>query len=179
MAASPWSRRVDLVHEDGLLGTAGTVVANRDYFGRAPFLLAHADNLTDFDVSALLTAHAARPAGVVLTMLAFRTDEPRSCGILELDQSGIVRAFHEKVEDPPSDLANAAVYVVEPEIVDYAAAFGKPVLDLSTEVIPAFVGRILAVETRGYHRDIGNSESLRRAHLEFVPTAARQTFTPA
>jgi mannose-1-phosphate guanylyltransferase len=29
------------------------------------------------------------------------------------------------------------------------------------------LGRIFCVETSGYHRDIGNPESLRRAHLEF------------
>jgi len=44
---------------------------------------------------------------------------------------------------------------------------GKPVVDLSTEIIPNYLGRILSVETSGYHRDIGNPESLRRAHLEF------------
>jgi mannose-1-phosphate guanylyltransferase len=106
-----------------------------------------------------------------MTMLAFRTDDPRSCGILEVDGLGVVGAFHEKVENPPGNLANAAVYILEPEITDYVLALGKPVIDLQTEVIPAFVGRILAVENRGYHRDIGTAESLRKAHLEFTPQA--------
>lgn len=173
VAASPWRERIDLVHEQTLLGTGGTMIANRAYFDRAAFLLAHADNLTDFDVRALAEAHARRPAGVVISMLAFRTDDPRSCGILECDDAGVVQAFHEKVDNPPGDLANAAVYVIEPEVVDHAVAFGRPVIDLSTEVIPAFVGRIIAVETRGYHRDIGNAESLRRANDEFGTRAMR------
>src|SRR6185312_5115104 len=42
VANSPWCDRVDLVHEDELLGTGGTLVSNRGYFGCAPFLLAHA-----------------------------------------------------------------------------------------------------------------------------------------
>jgi mannose-1-phosphate guanylyltransferase len=171
VAASPWRDRVDLVAEPELLGTGGTMVANRAWLDNAPFLVAHADNLTDFDVAGFARAHAMRPEGVAVTMLAFRTDSPRSCGILETDARGIVRAFHEKVENPPGDFANAAVYIFEPEVAEYAASLGKPFVDLSTEVIPEFLGRIQAVETRGYHRDIGNPEALRLAELEWRPLA--------
>jgi mannose-1-phosphate guanylyltransferase len=164
---SPWRSRIDLVHEDELLGTGGTVLANRDWFGTQPFLVAHADNLTDFDVAGLIAAHNSRPAGCIMTMLAFRTDDPRSCGILELDEQNRVLAFHEKVENPPGNLANGAVYIFEPEVINDIARLGRNVVDLSTEIIPNYLGRILCVETNGYHRDIGNPESLRRAHLEF------------
>jgi mannose-1-phosphate guanylyltransferase len=174
VAASPWRVRVDLVHEEQLLGTGGTVAANHAYFEGEAFLLAHADNLTDFDLPVLRAAHAARPPEAAMTMLAFRTDDPKSCGILELGGHGLVRAFHEKVENPPGNLANAAVYILEPEVMDYALALGQPVIDLQTEIIPAFLGRILVVENRGYHRDIGSAESLRKAHLEFSPAQPRR-----
>ncbi|WP_315763342.1 MULTISPECIES: nucleotidyltransferase family protein [unclassified Bradyrhizobium] len=164
---SPWRSRIDLVHEDELLGTGGTVLANRGWFGNESFLVAHADNLTDFDVAGLIAAHGKRPAGCIMTMLAFRTDDPSSCGILELDRENRVIAFHEKVANPPGNLANGAVYVFAPEVIEDVAALGKPIVDLSTEIIPNYLGRILCVETAGYHRDIGNPESLRRAHLEF------------
>ncbi|MBR1137091.1 MULTISPECIES: nucleotidyltransferase family protein [Bradyrhizobium] len=167
VAQSRWRDRIDLVHEDELLGTGGTVLANRAWFADQPFLVAHADNLTDFDVEGLLAAHRNRPSGCIMTMLAFRTDDPSSCGILELDQQNRVLAFHEKVKNPPGNLANGAVYVFEHAVIDDIAALGKSVVDLSTEVIPNYLGRILCVETSGYHRDIGNPESLRRAHLEF------------
>ena len=100
-------------------------------------------------------------------MLAFATDDPRSCGILELDGRGIVTAFHEKVENPPGNLANGAVYIFEPEILEFLAAMRTDVIDLSTEVMPAYLGRILAVPTAAYHRDIGNLASLARAEAEF------------
>jgi mannose-1-phosphate guanylyltransferase len=165
--ASRWASRIDLVHEAELLGTGGTVLANREWFQGRPFILAHADNLTDFDVAGLIAAHRTRPSGHLMTMLGFRTDDPRSCGILELDDRRTVVAFHEKVEHPPGNLANGAVYVFEPEIIDAIARRGNPMVDLSTEVIPEFVGRILCVETNDYHRDIGTPESLRRACAEF------------
>lgn len=173
VAASPWAHRIDLVHEDTLLGTGGTVLANRRWLREQPFLLAHADNLTDFDVAGMIAAHRARPPGHAITMLGFRTDAPRTCGILELDEQDTVVAFHEKVDDPPGNLANGAVYVVEPDVIDAIAAKGRPVVDLSTEIIPAYVGRILCVETRGYHRDIGTAQSLRRAEAEFRSAGTR------
>ena len=167
--ASRWSDRIDLVHEEELLGTGGTVLANRDWFQEKPFIVAHADNLTDFDVRGFIEAHQARPAGHAITMLGFRTDTPRSCGILELNGRGTVLAFHEKVDDPPGNLANGAVYIFEPEVMDAIAAMGRPVVDLSTEIIPRFIGRILCVETSGYHRDIGTPESLSRAIADTSP----------
>jgi mannose-1-phosphate guanylyltransferase len=176
VAASRWRSRVDVVHEAELLGTAGTVLANRDWFGDEALLVAHADNLTDFDVAGLIAAHRRRPAGHVMTMLGFRTDDPSSCGILELDSTGTVVAFHEKVARPPGNLANGAVYVFEPEVIADIASLGKLVVDLSTEIIPNYLGRIQCVETEGYHRDIGNPDSLRRAHVEFRPHASDSAF---
>jgi mannose-1-phosphate guanylyltransferase len=167
VADSAWRSRIDLVYEEELLGTGGTVLANREWFQGQAFMVAHADNLTDFDAAAFIAAHRRRPPDHVMTLLGFRTDDPRSCGILELDDRGSVLAFHEKVEDPPGNLANGAVYIFEPGVIDDIARLGKGVVDLSTEVIPGYLGRILCVETDGYHRDIGNPESLRRAHSEF------------
>jgi mannose-1-phosphate guanylyltransferase len=170
--ASRWASRVDLVHEDQLLGTGGTVLANRRWFLDQPFMLAHADNLTDFDVAGLIAAHRARRPGHVVTMLGFRTNDPHSCGILELDDRNTVVAFHEKVEHPPGNLANGAVYIFEPEVIDTIAAKRSAVVDLSTEIIPGLMGRILCVETQGYHRDIGTPESLRQARSRLEPKAA-------
>jgi len=166
VARSPFRDRIDLVHEDELLGTGGTILANRKWFGAGPFLVAHADNLTNFDIPEFVAAHRQRPPSCVLTMLAFRTDSPASCGILEVGSQGIVTGFHEKVENPPGDLANAAVYICEPEIAAFIASLGKVTVDFSTEVIPAFLHRIYAVTTNGYHRDIGTSEALSRAQAE-------------
>ena len=158
--------RIDVVHETALLGTGGTVLANGKWYGDKPVLVAHADNLTNFDVVHFMAAHRDRPIGSSLSMLAFRTDAPQTCGILELGADGIVIGFHEKVKDPPGNLANAAVYILEPEVIAFICSLQRRVVDLSTEVIPHFLGKIYAVEATGYHRDIGTEESLRLAELE-------------
>src|SRR5688572_30374554 len=41
--ASHWRDRITLVHEDVLLGTGGTVLRNREFFGGEAFIVAHAD----------------------------------------------------------------------------------------------------------------------------------------
>jgi mannose-1-phosphate guanylyltransferase len=169
IARSRWRDRVDLVNEDRLLGTGGTVLANTDWLGPGPFFLAHGDNLTSFDVTAMTESHRRRPAGAAITMMTFITDAPSSCGIIETDGQGLVVRFHEKVANPPGNEANGAVYIFEPEVIRFMEALNKPVVDLSTEVIPAFMGRIWPFRNTVYHRDIGTLESLERARRETTP----------
>lgn len=164
---SAWSDQIDCVFEPELLGTGGTLVANKDFSQGRPLLLAHADNLTDFNPADFMAFHSCRPARFVMTMMAFETDAPQTCGILELDENDVVTDFHEKVANPPGNLANAAVYVVEPEVGEFAASLGKPFVDLSTEVIPNFLGHIAAYVHSGYHRDIGNPQSYELAQQEY------------
>lgn len=160
--------RISWVFERRLLGTAGTLVRNRAFFGDEPVLLAHADNLSFFDVRAFIRCFDSRPDHVAMTMMTFRTDTPSTCGIVEIDASGIVHRFHEKVENPPSNLANAAVYILGQEVVHFAASLGKRVLDMSTEVLPDFLGRINTWHNDVYHRDIGTPQALAAAREEIV-----------
>jgi mannose-1-phosphate guanylyltransferase len=166
-AHSPWRSRISLIHEATLLGTGGTILANRSFFGGKSFLVAHADNLTRFSLKEFVRVHSDRPQGVAITMMTFTTDAPQSCGIVEADDTGLVRRFHEKVRNPPGNRANAAVYIMEPEVLHFLASLGKPIIDLSTEVIPHFIGRIATFHNSGYHRDIGSPASLQAAEREF------------
>lgn len=174
VAQSPFAKLVSFAYEKKLLGTGGTLLANRPLLEGGPVLLAHADNLSLFEPRRFLERHAARPAAAVMTMMTFAATSPGSCGIVELDQAGLVRAFHEKVRQPPGNLANAAVYVVEPALFGFLQSLGKPFIDFSTEVIPAHLGRICTFHNDVYHRDIGTLASLARAQLEY-PLAATQS----
>lgn len=168
VGGSAWRGRVKLVHEDALLGTGGTVLRNRRFFGRSAFMVVHADNLSVFDLGAFIARHAARPRGIALTMMTFDTDAPESSGIVVQDPEGLICEMHEKVANRPGTRANAAVYILEPEVVDFIASLGKPIVDLSTEVLPHFMGRIYGFHNADYHRDIGSAESLRKAEAEFA-----------
>ena len=164
---SPHARAVTLSFEPALLGTGGTLLYHRDRFADAPVLFAHADNVSVFDPARLLADHLARPSGTVMTMMTFDTDTPEQCGIVQLDEAGRVTSFHEKPQTPAGRLANAAVYVVEPEVIGALAALGKPAIDFSTEMLPRLIGRIFASHNSLYHCDIGTLASLSRAQLEY------------
>lgn len=167
IAGSPWSDRVVLSREKRLLGTAGTLKANAKFLEGEGFLVAHADNLTIFDPASFVQAHTTRPAAAAMTMMTFTTETPSSCGIVETDSSGLVRGFFEKYSNPPGNCANAAVYVFEPEVLHLIAGMEKAFVDLSTEVLPNYIGRIWTWHNSKYHRDIGNLESWRCAQCDF------------
>jgi len=162
-----WKERVHLVHEQQLHGTGGTILRNRAFFREETFLVAHADNLTIFDAEDFARSHNVRPAGTDLTMMIFETDDPQSCGIVELNSQSVVMAFHEKVNNPPCNLANAAVYMLDPPVLDMLASLCKSRIDFSTEVIPQFLGRIYTYRNSIYHRDIGTMKSWSEANLDF------------
>lgn len=157
---------VQRFHEPVLLGTAGTLRANADFFRGCTTLLVHADNWVRCDLGDFLDFHRyRRPPHCAMTMMTFSTDSPQSCGIVETDEAGVVTAFHEKVGSPPGNRANGAVYLLEPEVLEWLLQ--HPVAsDFSTQVIPAFIGRIATWHNGGVHRDIGTPESLLRAQDE-------------
>lgn len=163
---SPYRAQVKLAHEPTLLGTGGTLLAHRDWLADGPFLVAHADNLSAFDPRAFLACHAARPAGCELTVMTFHTDEPSSCGILGLDARGVVTSWTEKPAHAAGTLANGAVYLLEPSVLDHMASLGTPILDLSTQVLPAYLGRMATFHNARYHRDIGTPERYALAQQE-------------
>jgi len=159
--------RVILAHEPTLLGTAGTLLKHAPSFGAQSIFFAHADNLSIFKVEAFAQRHACRRGDVVMTMMTFETDAPRQCGIVEQDVDGLVVAFHEKQADPPGNLANAAIYIVDPAVAETAARLGREIVDFSTDVIPLLLGRVQTFHNPIYHRDIGTPESLALAQFDY------------
>jgi mannose-1-phosphate guanylyltransferase len=159
--------RVTRVFEGVLLGTAGTLLKNRGFFEGGPVMLIHADNLSLFDVRAFIQRFHQRPVGVEITMMTFMTDTPSECGILAVDDKGVVMQFYEKVNQPPGRLANAAVYIVAPTVVDFIVALRKQVVDFSTDVLPHYLGRINTFHNDVYHRDIGTVKSLLLARRQY------------
>jgi mannose-1-phosphate guanylyltransferase len=162
------------VYEPELKGTAGTLRANEKALRDDTILLAHADNFCDCDFKDFLEFHeTSRSKRCPITMMTFNTQNPRVCGIVEVDEDGVVIGFHEKVSNPPGNLANGAVYLIEPEVLQWICARPE-ISDFSTQVLPHFVGRIATWHNRGTHIDIGSIESLCAAQA-MVPheTAAR------
>jgi mannose-1-phosphate guanylyltransferase len=91
------SRRpvVRSVLESELLGSAGTLVANRKWVDNDDlFLVCNADNLTDFDVRHLVDFH--REGDAVASLTLFHSEQPSAGGVVEIDEANRVVGFVEK-----------------------------------------------------------------------------------
>lgn len=143
-------------YEHELLGTAGTLAHHREWLATSDVLIAHADNFSMFDIRDFVKAHRSRPSKTIMTMLAFRTPTPESCGILEVDSSHILQNMWEKSREDHGTLANAAIYLTTAELIPFL----DNAFDLSTDVIPRLLGQIFVSETHLTHIDIGTPESL-------------------
>jgi mannose-1-phosphate guanylyltransferase len=162
---------VSTSHEPVLLGSAGTIANNADYVAADDTcLIIYADNLSDVDLGRVVEFH--RGHGDPFTMLLFHTQVPKQCGIATLDADQRIVAFVEKPEVPPSNLANAGVYVVTGAA--YREIAELHAFDLGFDVLPRFTGRMRGLVHDGYHLDIGNLAALERARADcgtvFVPT---------
>lgn len=156
--------------EPQLLGSAGTLVANREWVDEEEmFLAAYADNLTDFDLRSLVEAH--RGHDEVATLAVFHSERPWAGGVVELDAAGRVIGFEEKPANPGSDLTNAGMYAFHPSVLDDID--GVPPKDIGFDLLPRLVGRSRAVPVEGYFRDIGTVDAYRRAREEWPARAAR------
>ena len=161
---SGFSDQVELVHESKLLGTAGTLIANLDFYQDEDGLLMHADNYCLADFDAFVEAHNRRPSGCLMTMMTFSTSVPCLCGIVELDKKGVVIGFHEKVDNPPGNIANGAIYILSKELIGILKTDFTNSKDFSKEVIPAMIGKIFTYETKNFFIDIGTTDNLRKAN---------------
>lgn len=152
--------RVHLVHEEALVGSAGTVRNNADFIDDGnPFFVIYADNLSNANLSGMAAFHTEHDAP--MTMGVFRTPYPKQCGIATVDADGRVTEFIEKPENPKSDLANAGLYVAEASTI--ADIPDAPVVDYGHDILPRYIGNMYAYTIDGYHLDVGNLESYEKA----------------
>lgn len=170
VAARTGPPTIRLVLEPELLGSAGTLLANRRWVaGESFFLACNADNLTDFDLRDLIDAHCAGDA--IATLTAFHADNPSAGGVLEVDETGQMVGFTEKPAQPTSDLVNAGMYAFSPAVLEEIRQ--DPPIDIGYHLLPALVGRARVVPVEGFFRDIGTPEAYRQARKEWPVRAAR------
>lgn len=150
-------------YEPNLLGSAGTVARHAEFAAGADrLLLVYADNFSDVDLPRMLDFHGSHDDP--LTMMLFHADEPRRCGIAEVDGCGRILNFIEKPEEPAGDLANGGLYVLDATLYREVAAMRA--FDLGGDVLPRLVGRMRGWVWDGYHRDIGTLASYQRAEQD-------------
>ncbi len=172
LEAWPTTMTVTGVYEPTLLGSAGTVLVNRDFVaGEEPFVVAYADVLTAVDLGRMVRFHRGRREH--LTLGVTPTDRPREKGTVIVGDAGQVLAFEEKAAEPRSNLANAGVYVANQAVFDYfpPAVPENGVLDFGHDILPAMVPHLSAYPIEEYLSDIGTPDAyaLAQQHWPGLP----------
>jgi len=115
--------------EPTLLGTGGTLLALKDYFGDEAFCVMNADNIIDLDLTAMLAFH--RDRGAIASFLLFRPENISRYSRIEIDRDFKIRRMRllkrpNEFEDYPAELPDGAslesymfcgVYVCEPVVL--------------------------------------------------------------
>jgi len=164
---SKYSRFVKIVSEKKILGTAGTLLKNLDFYGKDDGILIHGDNISDDNFEGFLETFKKRVTSSVLTMLSFRSDFPESCGIIEVNQEGIVIDYEEKPKNAKSNLANGAVFIMSRQCINEIKFLKDVGEDFCKDIVPRFVGRMNAYETKNFFIDIGTITSYSKANAFF------------
>jgi mannose-1-phosphate guanylyltransferase len=164
--------KVHLYEEETLLGSAGTLLANRHWVrDEASFWVFYADVLTTANINHMLDFH--RRCGQIATIGVYEVPDPTRCGIVQMDEEGIVRDFVEKPEVPPGNLAFSGLMVATPALLD-AIPDANPV-DLGFHVLPRHVGRMAAYRISDFLIDIGTIETYRTAQLTWPGSSYAQS----
>ena len=149
-------------------GTAGGVKRVADFID-GTFVVAMGDVLVDLDVRPLIEFHRRKKS--VATIALTEVEDPTEYGIVGLDKGGRIQRFKEKPsrEEVFSNLVNAGIYVLEPEVLDLIPD-DRP-YDFSKDVFPAILAKglpLYGMKIEGVWVDIGRPKDLVRASLEVL-----------
>lgn len=155
--------KVTLYHEDTLLGSAGTLAANRHFVaGERDFWIFYADTLIGGDMAPMAALHRAK--GADLTLGLFRSPDPKSGGVVEMSSDGRIVSFEEKPAHPKSDLVGAGAYLAGPRLI---GALPRLAGDLARDVYPKLMDNAYGFVLDPVI-DLGTPERYAQAQKEFA-----------
>ena len=159
--------QIDYVVEDEPLGTGGGIANVSDKLRHDTALVFNGDVLSGADLRALLGCHENNGADVTLHLV--RVGDPRAFGCVPTGADGMVTAFLEKTQDPPTDQINAGCYVFKREVIDRISK-GRAV-SVEREVFPGLLSdglRVCGYVDSSYWRDMGTPDDFVRGSADLV-----------
>jgi histidinol-phosphate phosphatase family protein len=160
---------IDHIIERHPLGTAGAVKQLEGKINER-FMVFYGDVMLDVDLNSFMGFDKLSTSAA--TIIVHPNDHPYDSDLVEINNENIVTAFHPKPHKENvyySNLVNAAVYILSPEIFKYIphdkpSDFGKdifPLLLKSGETIRAY-------RTAEYLKDMGTPDRLKKIKDDFA-----------
>ena len=152
--------KVHLAEEKVLLGSAGTLAANREWVANEScFWVLYSDVLTDLDLNKMHTLHRQRRPKATIGL--YQVPDPTRCGVVSFDENLTVLDFVEKPANPKSNWAFSGIMVADTSMLDMIAP--KFPSDLGFDVLPRLAGEMQAYPITAYLLDIGTMENYEAA----------------
>ncbi len=156
--------KVTEFYEKELLGTAGTVSANRAFVeGEKTFFIFYGDNLTNTNLDKMALFHKKKKS--FFTMGLFKTGNPSRGGVAVLDSDSRIVEFEEKPKSPKNDLINGGIFLATNEIFKYMPE--RKIMDFGFDVLPDMTGKMYGYVIPEYLIDIGTPSSYKQACAEW------------
>ena len=133
VASHKYRKWVQVVYEDKLLDTAGTVNGLIDDLGKT-FLIIHADNFISGSLDKFVFSDWASKNNY-LKALCLKKERVQDYGIFTIDNNNLVIGFEEKPRKSDSNIANGAIYLANENFFNYVKKVGISG-NLSNDVIP-------------------------------------------
>ncbi len=150
------------------LGKGGGVKNAEDMLKGEPFIVINGDIIADLDLRRFISFHEEK--GGLATIALHRVTDPSRYGSVELDREERITRFVEKPMQgmAPSNLINAGIYVLEPEVLEYMPP-GKR-FDTEVDVFPVLAQerKLFGFEFHGYWSDIGVPEEYLNANAAIL-----------
>lgn len=148
--------KTSVIDEPVLLGSAGTIHANRNWVAsESCFWVIYADVLTTADLGRMTQFHLKHPG--IATLGAYEVPDPERCGIMDVNHEGLIQSFIEKPKCPRSRLAFAGIMIANAGLFD-SIPRAVPA-DLGFDILPRLAGEMFAYPISNYLLDIGTLEN--------------------
>jgi D,D-heptose 1,7-bisphosphate phosphatase len=157
-----YGANISIIDDGEPRGTAGAVLEIVEKLADQ-FLVVYGDTMINVDLSRFIAAHQQDKFDA--TLFVHPNDHPQDSDIVELDDAGLITAFHSyphPVDEWLPNLVNAALYVVNKSAL---AAFvsRSPPLDFAKDLFPAMLAagaRLGGYISFEYIKDLGTPKRL-------------------
>ncbi|MCK5039047.1 MAG: NTP transferase domain-containing protein [Thermoplasmata archaeon] len=113
---SKFGLKIRYIHQKDRLGTAHAIGYARKHMKKDAFLAINGDVVLTKEAIKTVMASYKKNKDMVIT--GAEVDNPCDFGIIETDKKNCLTCLHEKVKNPPTNLANAGLYLFTHEIFD-------------------------------------------------------------
>jgi NDP-sugar pyrophosphorylase family protein len=161
---SEFGVNISYIKEEEPMGTAGPLRLLKQKLTET-FVLMNGDEIKDINLIKMYRLHLEHYARATIALTT--VEDPSAYGVAMLDGSKIVRFVEKpKREDAPSNLINAGLYIIEPEVI---TLIPEGFSQMENDIFPRLsrTGILYGYPFSGQWFDTGTPERLARAAKEW------------